>query len=67
MQKSLVDADMDLGRKPESLCVNRGANDRRMFRVDQRLPADDDEDPVSLRVVAGTSNAIELAALQNST
>jgi hypothetical protein len=53
--------------KPVVSCVDRSADDGRVFRVDQYLPAGDAEDARPLRVARrGVCHPVEFAASHHS-
>jgi hypothetical protein len=67
LPQALVDTDVDLRGEPVAPSVDRSANDRGEARVDQSLPADDDEDSRALGVACPrVPDAVEVCPLQMS-
>ena len=63
----ILSAEFDLSRQPIATCVDRGTDDRRESRIDESLPADNRENPESLRIgCAGPTYAEEVASSQTS-
>jgi hypothetical protein len=65
--QAILEAHLDLGGQSVAPRVHRRADDSGETRIDQGLPADDNEDARSLRVAAALSaDTVEIASPQAS-